>query len=99
MDGFAREVAARCTVDASNYHASLPRSKRQSCAAICGKCDCALARFLADPPWTVSRVKSLRDVYINFCRHFWVVLGVVVQHVTHGVTARTLIWLPEVVTR
>ena len=35
----------------------------------------------------------------NFCRHFRVVLGVVVQHVTHGVTARTLVSFPEVVTR
>ena len=25
-------------------------SKRRSCAAICGRCDAALARFLADPP-------------------------------------------------
>ena len=40
-----------CTVDATTlYHASSPRSKRPSCAAICGRCDAALARFLADPP-------------------------------------------------
>ena len=39
-----------CTVDATTYHASLPHSKRPSCAAICGRCDAALARFLADPP-------------------------------------------------
>ena len=31
-------------------YASSPRSKRPSCAAICGRCDAALARFLADPP-------------------------------------------------
>ena len=34
----------------TNYHASSPRSKRSSCAAICGRCDAALARFLADLP-------------------------------------------------
>ena len=37
-----------CTVDATTYHAS-SRSKRPSCATICGRCDAALAPFLADP--------------------------------------------------
>ena len=36
------------TVDATTYHAS-SLSKRPSCVAICGRCDAALARFLADP--------------------------------------------------
>ena len=35
-----------CTVDAT----TMLRSKRPSCAAICGRCDAALARFLADHP-------------------------------------------------
>ena len=39
-----------CTVDATTYHASSPRSKRPSCAAICGRCDAALAPFLDDSP-------------------------------------------------
>ena len=37
-----------CTLDATTMRVRV--RKRPSCAAICGRCDAALARFLADPP-------------------------------------------------